>query len=358
MARLRIHPYQLPLRRPWRTSRGPLTTRQGFLVVLEDADALGIGDCAPLPMAGTESMQQAQARLLDWQARVQRGDWGHDTLLAGLAGDWPTPTPSADAAVETAALDYAARRRGLPLRATLVDKPSDQVAVNAMLGSLTTLSAAALDRAVADGWRCLKLKVGISPVEAEIARLTPLMSALPDGVRFRLDANGAWSPPDAERVIGALAGSPIDALEEPLATPADPLLAALQTAATFPLALDESLAGHWPIDPARLPVRRLVLKPGVVGGLRPTLALAGRASLAGRQVVLTSLIDSAVGLAAIAQLAAALPEPLAHGLATADWLARDLAVFPRPVAGVLHLPNAAGIGIDPKAALNGLQTAD
>jgi o-succinylbenzoate synthase len=356
MARLLIHRYALPLRRPWHTARGLMTRRQGFIVVLEQAGDLGIGDCAPLPMAGTESLQQARARLQYWQGRLQSGRWDSDRLLAALSDGWPSTAPAADAAVETAALDLAARRRVLPLRGLLTEQPRDQVQVNAVLGPLTSLSPEALDPSVAAGWRCLKIKVGIAPIDDEIARLRTLTARMPPGVRYRLDANGAWSGADAERVIAAMADLPIDALEEPLNRPRDAELASLQAAATFPLALDESLAGRWPIDPAQLPVRRLVLKPGVVGGLRPTLALARAASAAGRQVVLTSLIESAVGLWATAQLAAALPEQEHHGLATANWLAHDLATAPNPVAGVLALPDEPGIGIDPTSLLAALQS--
>ena len=355
MARLLIHRYALPLRRPWHTARGLLTRRQGFIVVLEQAGDLGIGECAPLPMAGTESLRQAQERLRHWQDRLQSAGWSSDRLLAALAHGWPSTAPAADVAVETAALDLAARRRGLPLRRLLTEQPRDQVQVNAVLGPLKSLSDDAWDRTVATGWRCLKIKVGVAPVDDEIARLRTLTQRVPPDARFRLDANGAWSPADAERVIAAVADLPIDALEEPLNRPRDAELASLQAAAAFPLALDESLAGRWPIDPAQLPVRRLVLKPGVVGGLRPTLTFARAASASGRQVVLTSLIESAVGLWATAQLAAALPEQQHHGLATANWLAHDLATTPNPVAGVLALTDEAGIGLEPTAVLAGIQ---
>jgi len=89
MARLLIHRYALPLRRPWHTARGVLTRRQGFIVVLEQAGDLGIGECAPLPMAGTESLRQAQERLRHWQDRLQSAGWSSDRLLAALADGWP-----------------------------------------------------------------------------------------------------------------------------------------------------------------------------------------------------------------------------------------------------------------------------
>jgi L-alanine-DL-glutamate epimerase-like enolase superfamily enzyme len=74
-----------------------------------------------------------------------------------------------------------------------------------------------------------------------------LAQALPTGGALRLDANGAWDRETAGRFVAGLAeltidGLPIDALEEPLAEPVDQDLAALQNAAPFAIALDESLA--------------------------------------------------------------------------------------------------------------------
>jgi len=167
-------------------------------------------------------------------------------------------------------------------------------------------------------------------------------------VRLCLDANGAWDADQAEMMIALLNRLPVESLEEPLRRSDDALLAALQAGARFPLALDESLVQRRPLTAGRLPVRRLVLKPGVIGGLRPTLALARQAQAAGREVVLTSLIESAAGLWASAQLAAAIEAvpaaPLAHGLATAHWLARDLGRPPLVRTGRLRLSAIPGSG--------------
>ncbi|MGB5833742.1 MAG: o-succinylbenzoate synthase, partial [Thiohalocapsa sp.] len=64
-------------------------------------------------------------------------------------------------------------------------------------------------------------------------------------------------------------------------------------------------------------------------------------------VVLTSLVESAAGLWASVQLAAATGSPLTHGLATGDWLARDLGLAPVPRAGRILLPDVAGSGFEP-----------
>ncbi|WP_295879861.1 o-succinylbenzoate synthase [uncultured Thiohalocapsa sp.] len=338
--RLLLHPYRLPLRRPWRTARDTLAERTGWLVHAEADGASGFGDCAPLPAAGTETAAQAAQRLAHWRARAGEGV---AALLAALAIE-PSATPAADCAVETALLDLCARQRGLPLRRLLHAAAPDQLAVNAMLGAAGTLHTAAVEQALAAGFRVLKVKLGTAPPAEELARLEAAAALLPAGAALRLDANGAFDATSAAACIAEVAGLPIDCLEEPLATPDDAALAHLQATAPFSLALDESLAGRPDLHPARLPVRRLVLKPAVVGGLRRTLRLATQAHAAGREVVLTSLVESAAGLWATAQLAAATGGPLAHGLATADWLAADLGAAPMIDAGSIMLPEAPGSG--------------
>lgn len=341
--RLDLHPYRLALRRPWRTAHGTLEARRGWLVRASADGVVGFGDCAPLPEAGTETSEQGLLRLRHWRARA---DDGTARLLTALDTE-PGPAPAADCAVETALLDLTARRHGLPLRRLLHPGALDRVPVNAMLGAAATLDLSAIEQALAAGFRVLKLKLGTGPMDEEIARIEAAAALLPAGATLRLDANGAWDAPTAAACIERLAGLPIDCIEEPLATPDDAVLARLQAAAPFSLALDESLAGRDDPDPGRLPIRRLVLKAPVLGGLRRTLRLALRVQAAGREVVVTSLVESAAGLSATAQLAAATGSGLAHGLATAAWLTADLGAAPDIAQGQIGLRDIAGSGFEP-----------
>lgn len=101
------------------------------------------------------------------------------------------------------------------------------------------------------------------------------------------------------------------------------------------------------LEDGRLAVRRLVLKPAVVGGLWRTLTLARQAARLGLEVVLTSLIESAAGLWPSLQLAAAIGSPLAQGLATSSWLHQDLGRAPRPRQGHIWLGPDPGSGFHP-----------
>jgi o-succinylbenzoate synthase len=337
-----LDPYCLPLRRPWRSAKGEAGERRGWLVRIEAGSLAGYGDCAPLPVAGTEDAATAWAWLCAW--REQALGRPLDLVLADLE-DEGARTPAARFATECALADLLARAAGVPLACWLDPGAALSVPVNAALGHLGGLTPRDVQASAAEGFRVFKVKVGLDGVETDLARLRALAPVLPPGGQFRLDANGAWTLVDARRAVAALNTLPVEALEEPLRDPSPEHLGRLQAEARFPLALDESWPGMGAAsDPAMVRVRRLVLKPAVLGGLRRTLALARAVGAAGLEVVVTSLIESAAGLWPTVHLAAAIGSPVPQGLATAGWLAQDLGEGPLPGAGRIQVPQVPGSG--------------
>jgi len=303
-------PYCLPLKRPWQTSRGSIGERRGKLYRLQTADGLtGWGDCAPLPEFGiSEAAATAYAE-------------------------------------ECATLDLAAQRAGQPLAAWLSGEQAPAtVAVNANFGPISTVDRNSLENAARAGYTIVKLKVGHAPLADEITALLQLARTLPPGLALRLDANRAWTIAEAERFIAACAGLPVEGLEEPLADPKASLLAKLQARADFPLAIDESTHLLDPQFFRHPPVRRLVIKPARHGGLFASTELALRARASGLEVIVTSALESACGIATLAHLAAAVAPNAVHGLATADWYASDTGPTPPIVNGRVRLPKGNGIG--------------
>jgi O-succinylbenzoate synthase len=137
---------------------------------------------------------------------------------------------------------------------------------------------------------------------------------------------------------------PIDGVEEPLRDPDLAFLAGLQASVPFPLAIDESThliaCDFWRAPP----VRRLVIKPARHGGLAASADLALRARANGVEVIVTSALESACGILALAHLAAAVSPDAVHGLATGEWLASDTGLPPRIIDGRMQLPKGNGIG--------------
>lgn len=309
-------PYALPLRRPWRTSRGEITDRTGRLCRLHsDGGLIGWGDAAPLPEFGISAS-------------------------------------AADAhAEETAHLDLLAQQAGLPLHQWLSgDSHVGSLAVNGNLGSLSEATPAIVQAAAGQGYSVIKLKVGIAPVDDEIANLTHLVTQAPAGISWRLDANRAWCFADAQDFISRCAHLPVEGLEEPLATPDCTALARLQAAAPFPLALDESTELIDTQFFRHPPLRRLIIKPALHGGLLASVELALRAQASNIEVIVTGSLESACGLAACAQLAAAVAPNNVHGLATAKWFLADTGEVPHIAGGRMALPTTAGLGFRPNGA--------
>lgn len=342
IAAARLIPYCLPLSRPWVAASATLLERRGWLLALTAADGTtGWGDCAPLPSSGAPGQERAAAALASLVATLA----GKDTESPGEI-DAP---PEVRWALETALFDLAARRRGLPL-ARLLGARDLAVPVNAALGALDASAPERAAVSLAQGFSVAKLKVGLAGIDAELDWLRAVAAATGGRLRLRLDANRAWPEAAARRFLTVAAELPVEAVEEPLAEPTLQSLAALQAALPFALAIDESLLqlGADALLSARA-VRRLVLKPARLGGIRATLALAARARQAGIDVVITAVVDSAVGVTAAAHVAAALGGP-AHGLATSAWLAADVAEPLAIAAGHMRLPELPGLGMTPRCA--------
>ena len=191
---------------------------------------------------------------------------------------------------------------------------------------------------VAGGCTTAKVKVAEpgQTLAHDQARLEAVRDALGDAGRVRVDANGAWSVDEAVAAIGVLdrAAGGLEYVEQPCASVEE--LAAVRRAVGVPIAADESIRRAE--DPYR--VRDLeaadiaVLKVQPLGGVRACLRIAEEIGL---PVVVSSALETSVGIAAGLALAAALPElPYACGLATVQLLAGDVVAEPLlPVGGVL-----------------------
>jgi O-succinylbenzoate synthase len=159
-----------------------------------------------------------------------------------------------------------------------------------------------------------------------------------------VDANGAWSAAEAVPAISALdrAARGLEYVEQPCASVEE--LSAVRRAVDVPIAADESIRlATDPLRVARAGAADIaVLKVAPLGGVRAAWQVAAEAGL---PVVVSSAVDTSVGLAAGLALAGALPElPHACGLGTARLLTGDMVAAPLvPVNGVLPvLPYAPG----------------
>jgi len=320
-SRIEVRPYRFRLVRPLRTVHGVCELREGFHVLAHAEGRIGRGDAAPLPELGTESLSECLAQL---QAA------SFDALPA---------TPAARCAVKQALLDLRSQQAGVPLARLLEPAAASRVPASALLAAdgIAELAREA-QRAVAEGFGTLKLKVGL---DDDYARAAVVRDAAGPDVRLRLDANGGWDAPTALRKLRELAPLDIELCEQPTKD-----LRGLD-GALVPIAADEMIADD--PDGAMQRARILVLKPVLLGGLSRALDLARRAHARGLQIVVTSSLESAVGRAGAAHLAAAvlaLGNQPAAGIATGRLLAEDIGPDPfEPRGGIVHLPDVPGLGL-------------
>ncbi|MCL2668928.1 MAG: O-succinylbenzoate synthase, partial [Micrococcales bacterium] len=160
------------------------------------------------------------------------------------------------------------------------------------------------------------------------ARVEAVRDALGPAGKIRVDANAAWDVDTAVTALAVLdrAAGGLEYAEQPVPTVAD--LAALRRRTHVPVAADESIRRS--DDPLAVAAQHaadvVVLKVQPLGGVRACLELAERIAL---PVVVSSALESSVGLAAGLALAAALPDlPYACGLGTATLLGADVVAEP------------------------------
>ncbi len=320
--------------------------RSGFLLRLGDA---ALGEATPAPELGTESVAQCQAALRAFAARCEAlplpGSLEElSALVAAQVG--LAAAPAARHGVELALLDALARARRVTLAQLLCERPRAAVELSGVLFSAEPDALAQeAEGLCAAGYRTLKIKVGAQALHVEALRLLRVRQRVGDRIALRIDANGAWSEAGARVALRGLAPLRLALCEQPVRAEEVASLRRLRVARICPLAADESVvppAAREEVLTEGAPAADVVvLKPMVLGGVLPALALAHRAHRLGVGSYVTSSIDGPVARAAAAQLACALP--------SGDWPSgvclRDGA-DPYPVAGGrLLLPSGAGLGL-------------
>lgn len=345
--------FRLPLRREFVTARAAFAYREGVIVRLgTDAGIVGIGEASPLPRGGETALPRVLA-LLDLVATacVGRRLDDLDPILDELGRDRPAGA-AVRCALDVALCDAMAKAAGISLAAFLASPVRPSVTVNATIGaSAPTDTRVAALAARAAGFRCVKLKVGMArSLDEECKQVAAVRDAVGPQIKLRLDANGAWTVEQAIRTIRALELYDPEFVEQPVRPDDLAGLKQVQEAVHTPIAADESITDY---DTARRilereAVRILILKPMVLGGLRPARQIADLAQTAAIPVVVTTTIDAGMGTAAALHLAATLPPSApACGLATASFLASDLLTRPLTVRdGQMRLPQEPGLGVE------------
>lgn len=258
----------------------------------------------------------------------------------------------AKCAVETALLDAAGKRLGVPV-SELIDggRVRDRLPVAWTLASGDTATDIAEAEAMLEARRhsIFKLKIGKRAVAADIAHVAAIKKVLGERASVRVDVNQGWSETDADRGMAMLQDAGCDLVEQPLRKSAQSAMRRLSARHAIPIMADESLNG--PADAFELAAaasaRVFAVKIAQSGGLLPAQKVAAIADAAGIGLYGGTMLEAGVGTAASAQLFATFPH-LAWGtelfgplLLTQEILAEPL----RYEDFSLVVPPGPGLGI-------------
>ncbi|PVZ85763.1 o-succinylbenzoate synthase [Serratia sp. S1B] len=295
-----LYRYSLPMEAGVVLRNQRLKTRDGLLIHLQQGDQQGWGEIAPLPEFSVETLEQAQQAALAWgQAWVADGlsaatvwpsvAFGTSCALAELSGQLPQPA------------DY----RKVPLCS---GDPDELFAVLAAL----------------PGEKVAKVKVGLYEAVRDGMVVNVLLEALPD-LKLRLDANRSWTAAKADsfaKYVNPQWRDRIAFLEEPCKTRDESRHFA--QANGIAIAWDESVREADFVVQAEPGVAAIVIKPTLVGSLARCQTLVTQAHQAGLVAVISSSIESSLGLTQLARIAHWLTPDTVPGLDTLNLMQGQL----------------------------------
>lgn len=331
--------YRLVFKKPARTSRGALLTRDVFFLRLksEKPERLGLGECGPLPGLSVDDRPDFEATVAEVCHALNRGASADDLDL--------TDFPALAFGLEMALLDWrGGGRRRLYQNAFSLGQATLPTHGLVWMADPVELRCQ-IEQKVAQGFTCLKLKVGALAFETECQLLADIRRTYPaDRIQLRLDANGAFTPENVLERLTALAAFDIFAIEQPLKPGQRAALANLCRHSPIPIALDEELIGiHRRAEKKALleQIRPdyIVLKPSLLGGFAAAEAWIELAEPLGVGWWVNSMLESNIGLNAICQWVGSLKTDLTQGLGTGQLYTNNI---PAP----LHVAGA-GLRYDP-----------
>lgn len=338
--KLLLEPVRARLRRPFTAAHGAVTERELLLVGLQASDGLtGWGEAAPLPSYDGVSMSEVRAALEACRPLLAGADRDPPPQVIARCAEVVLLAPAL-AALDLALWDLAGRRVQMPAWQLLgAQTAPEPVRVNRTLTAPDRSGVAQqAAQARAAGFDTVKAKVAIGD---DHGRLAAVRAFAGPQMNIRIDANGAWTPAEADVALRTLEPIGIELCEEPVSGLA--AIRALDGMTGVPLAVDESASDPRALD---APACALIcLKISRCGGLYGLLETARRARAVGYEVFLASTLDGPVGIAAALHAAALITPARASGLATLGGFADREDPLP-PHNGRISLPAGPGLGDD------------
>ncbi|PSV53410.1 o-succinylbenzoate synthase [Photobacterium sp. GB-1] len=280
MRSVKLYRYQLPMDSGVILRDQRLVTREGLVVELTQGDKVGVGEIAPLPEFSNETLEQA----LD-QTKQLVEHW-----LEGKDIHINDAYPSVAFGFSCAMAELAGE---LPLTANYAVAPLCSGDPDELIERLNT----------ENGDKVAKIKVGMYEAVRDGIVANMFIEAIPE-VQLRLDANRRWTPLKAQqfaKYVKPENRQGIAFLEEPCIDPQDSLIFAEQTGIN--IAWDETVREpHFEVK-AQPGVAAIIIKPTLTGSLARCIELVEQAQAVGLTAVISSSLESSLGLNQLARFA-------------------------------------------------------
>ncbi|WP_426063122.1 o-succinylbenzoate synthase [Flavobacterium sp. DSP2-3-1] len=293
------HKYILDFKRPSGTSRGVMTEKETWFIVLEQDGKKGIGECGILRGLSIDDRP-------DYEEKLQ---WTCDNIHLGKHQLW-------EALLEFPSIQFGMEMafQSLESENPFLLFPSDftngikSILINGLvwMGEESFMKQQ-IEEKLAQGFTCIKLKIGAIDFDKELQLLRFIREHFtPEQVEIRVDANGAFDIDLALNKLLQLSEFKLHSIEQPIQKNNTDRMAELCKTTPFPIALDEELIGVFTLAEKeqlleKIKPQYIILKPSFVGGFRGTQEWI---SLAEKHKIgwwITSALESNIGLNAIAQ---------------------------------------------------------
>ena len=306
--------YILDFKRPSGTSRGVMTEKETWFLVLENNGKKGIGECGILRSLSADDRPDYEEKL-NWVC--ENIDLGKDKLWESLL-----EFPSIQFGVEMAFQSLESENMFV-LFPSQFTKGEKNIPINGLvwMGEPEFMKAQ-IEEKLAQGFDCIKLKIGAIDFNKELELLRFIRQNYDaKTIEIRVDANGGFTSEEALVKLNQLSEFELHSIEQPIQKKQTDSMSELCKTTPFPIALDEELIGVFNYAEKeellqKIKPQYIILKPSLVGGFR---GLSEWISLAEKYNIgwwITSALESNIGLNAIAQWTFLQNNPMPQGLGT------------------------------------------
>jgi o-succinylbenzoate synthase len=306
--------YILNFKRPSGTSRGVMTEKETWFIILEKNGKRGIGECGILRSLSIDDRPEYEDKL----------KWVCENIHLGEQALWNEliEFPSIQFGVEMAFRSLEAETPFLHFPSAFTQGESS-IPINGLvwMGEEAYMKQQ-IEEKLQQGFNCIKLKIGAIDFEKELGLLRFIRQNFsPEQIEIRVDANGAFNAGEALYKLNQLSGFQLHSIEQPIKQRQQDIMAELCKQTPFPIALDEELIGVFGIENKEALLQNIkpqyiILKPSLVGGFKGTKEWIGIAEKYGIGWWITSALESNIGLNAIAQWTYLQNNPIPQGLGT------------------------------------------